>query len=132
MMVADVDTCLAKNVHTFTFLKYQNWVLAKKEKGIGIEFLNWVLCAFCWQNSKSFVFEDAKHEPNGKPLDFQLHLIESSSLLVNFFPFFLFRSMVKEGIPHSLRPYVWLRLAGAMQKKNLSEVTYKQVNFAPI
>ena len=35
--------------------------------------------------------------------------------------------MVKEGIPHSLRPYVWLRLAGAMQKKTSSEVTYKQV-----
>ena len=35
--------------------------------------------------------------------------------------------MVKDGIPHSLRPYVWLRLAGAMLKKNTSEVTYKQV-----
>ena len=35
--------------------------------------------------------------------------------------------MVKEGIPHSLRPYVWLRLAGAMQKKTSSEITYKQV-----
>ena len=41
--------------------------------------------------------------------------------------FLLFRSMVKDGIPHSLRPYVWLRLAGAMLKKNTSEVTYKQV-----
>ena len=37
--------------------------------------------------------------------------------------------MVKEGIPHSLRPYVWLRLAGAMQKKTSSEITYKQVHF---
>ena len=37
------------------------------------------------------------------------------------------RSMVKEGIPHSLRPYVWLRLAGAMQKKTSSEIAYKQI-----
>jgi hypothetical protein len=39
-----------------------------------------------------------------------------------------FRSMVREGIPHSLRPYIWLRLAGAMQKKTSSEIAYKQVN----
>lgn len=37
--------------------------------------------------------------------------------------------MVREGIPHSLRPYVWLRLAGAMQKKTSSEVYYRQVRF---
>ena len=37
------------------------------------------------------------------------------------------RSMVREGIPHSLRPYVWLRLAGAMQKKTSSEIAYKQI-----
>ena len=35
--------------------------------------------------------------------------------------------MVYEGIPHSLRPYIWMRLGGAMNKRAQSEVTYKQI-----
>jgi len=35
--------------------------------------------------------------------------------------------MVREGIPHSLRPYVWMRLTGAIQKKASSELSYKQI-----
>ena len=35
--------------------------------------------------------------------------------------------MVREGIPHSLRPYVWMRLTGALQKKAASEMSYKQI-----
>ena len=37
------------------------------------------------------------------------------------------RSMVREGIPHSLRPYIWMRLAGAMTKRANSEVSYRQI-----
>lgn len=37
------------------------------------------------------------------------------------------REMVYEGIPHSLRPYIWMRLAGAISKRTSSEVTYKQI-----
>lgn len=37
------------------------------------------------------------------------------------------RTMVRQGIPHSLRPQIWLRLSGAMQKKNNSDITYKEV-----
>ncbi len=42
----------------------------------------------------------------------------------------LVRKMLKKltaGIPHSLRPYVWMRLTGALQKKAASELTYKQI-----
>ena len=35
--------------------------------------------------------------------------------------------MVFEGIPHSLRPYIWMRLCGAMSKRAQSEVSYKQI-----
>ena len=35
--------------------------------------------------------------------------------------------MVREGIPHSLRPYIWMRLAGAMTKRANSEVSYRQI-----
>ena len=35
--------------------------------------------------------------------------------------------MVYDGIPHSLRPYIWMRLAGAMSKRASSEVSYKQI-----
>ena len=35
--------------------------------------------------------------------------------------------MVQEGIPHSLRPYIWMRLAGAMTKRANSEVSYRQI-----
>ena len=48
-------------------------------------------------------------------------------LSVKFIIFFPFRTMVYEGIPHSLRPYIWMRLGGAMNKRAQSEVTYKQI-----
>ena len=35
--------------------------------------------------------------------------------------------MVRDGIPHSLRPYVWMRLRGALQKRASSEMSYKQI-----
>ena len=35
------------------------------------------------------------------------------------------RHLVREGIPHSLRPNIWMRLSGAQQKKENSETTYK-------
>jgi hypothetical protein len=37
------------------------------------------------------------------------------------------RLLVLDGIPHAMRPHVWLRLAGANRKKAESEVTYKQI-----
>ncbi|KAJ1525754.1 hypothetical protein ONE63_008960 [Megalurothrips usitatus] len=37
------------------------------------------------------------------------------------------RSMVRAGIPHSLRSQVWMRLSGALQKKISSEVSYKDI-----
>lgn len=37
------------------------------------------------------------------------------------------RNMVREGIPHSLRPQMWMRLSGALQKKLNSEISYKDV-----
>lgn len=37
------------------------------------------------------------------------------------------RSMVRKGIPHSLRPAVWMRLCGALQKKNKSDTTYHEI-----
>nr|CAD7426265.1 unnamed protein product [Timema monikensis] len=37
------------------------------------------------------------------------------------------RSMVHAGIPHSLRPQMWLRLSGALQKKLSSEMSYKDI-----
>lgn len=35
--------------------------------------------------------------------------------------------MVQQGIPHSLRPQIWLRMSGALQKKITSETTYKDI-----
>lgn len=35
--------------------------------------------------------------------------------------------MVQQGIPHSLRPQLWMRLSGAMQKKHSSDLSYKDV-----
>ncbi|XP_049786672.1 small G protein signaling modulator 3 homolog [Schistocerca cancellata] len=37
------------------------------------------------------------------------------------------RSMVLAGIPHSLRPQMWMRLSGALQKKMSSEMSYKDI-----
>lgn len=37
------------------------------------------------------------------------------------------RAMVQNGIPHSLRPQLWLRLSGALQKKQQSELSYKEI-----
>ncbi|KAJ9578238.1 hypothetical protein L9F63_005537 [Diploptera punctata] len=37
------------------------------------------------------------------------------------------RSMVHAGIPHSLRPQMWMRLSGALQKKLSSEMSYKDI-----
>lgn len=37
------------------------------------------------------------------------------------------RSMVRRGIPHSLRPAVWMRLCGALQKKNKADTTYDEI-----
>lgn len=35
--------------------------------------------------------------------------------------------MVQQGIPHSLRPQIWLRMSGALRKKITSETTYKDI-----
>ncbi|GFR68912.1 LOW QUALITY PROTEIN: small G protein signaling modulator 3-like protein [Elysia marginata] len=37
------------------------------------------------------------------------------------------RGMVKQGIPHSLRGQMWLRLSGALDKKQKSDLSYKDV-----
>uniref|UniRef100_A0A6I8S8Y2 Small G protein signaling modulator 3 n=1 Tax=Xenopus tropicalis TaxID=8364 RepID=A0A6I8S8Y2_XENTR len=37
------------------------------------------------------------------------------------------RSLVLAGIPHSMRPQLWMRLSGALQKKQNSEMTYKDI-----
>ncbi|XP_012284092.1 small G protein signaling modulator 3 homolog [Orussus abietinus] len=37
------------------------------------------------------------------------------------------REMVRQGIPHSLRPQIWLRMSGALEKKTASELTYKDI-----
>lgn len=37
------------------------------------------------------------------------------------------RNMVRAGIPHSLRPQMWMRLSGALQKRIRSEMTYKDI-----
>ncbi|XP_013385026.1 small G protein signaling modulator 3 isoform X1 [Lingula anatina] len=38
-----------------------------------------------------------------------------------------FRGMIKQGIPHSLRPQIWLRLTGALDKKQNSDTCYKDI-----
>uniref|UniRef100_A0A8C2Z6C4 RUN and TBC1 domain-containing protein 3 n=1 Tax=Cyclopterus lumpus TaxID=8103 RepID=A0A8C2Z6C4_CYCLU len=37
------------------------------------------------------------------------------------------RSLVLGGIPHSMRPQLWMRLAGALQKKRTSEISYREI-----
>ncbi|KAM8930676.1 small G protein signaling modulator 3 [Pelodytes ibericus] len=37
------------------------------------------------------------------------------------------RSLVLAGIPHSMRPQLWMRLSGALQKKRNSEMTYREI-----
>lgn len=37
------------------------------------------------------------------------------------------RNMVREGIPHSLRAQMWMRLSGALAKKQKSETSYQDV-----
>ncbi|XP_075429843.1 small G protein signaling modulator 3 isoform X2 [Ascaphus truei] len=37
------------------------------------------------------------------------------------------RSLVLAGIPHSMRPQLWMRLSGALQKKRNSEMTYRDI-----
>lgn len=37
------------------------------------------------------------------------------------------RQMVREGIAHSLRPQLWMRLSGALQKKLKSETSYRDI-----
>uniref|UniRef100_G3SNC1 RUN and TBC1 domain-containing protein 3 n=1 Tax=Loxodonta africana TaxID=9785 RepID=G3SNC1_LOXAF len=36
------------------------------------------------------------------------------------------RSLVLAGIPHSMRPQLWMRLSGALQKKHNSELSYRE------
>uniref|UniRef100_W5MZQ6 RUN and TBC1 domain-containing protein 3 n=1 Tax=Lepisosteus oculatus TaxID=7918 RepID=W5MZQ6_LEPOC len=37
------------------------------------------------------------------------------------------RALVLAGIPHSMRPQLWMRLSGALQKKRTSEITYREI-----
>ncbi|XP_041363349.1 small G protein signaling modulator 3-like isoform X2 [Gigantopelta aegis] len=37
------------------------------------------------------------------------------------------RAMIQQGIPHSLRPQIWMRLSGALDKKLKSDLSYKDV-----
>ncbi|XP_046818456.1 small G protein signaling modulator 3 homolog isoform X1 [Vespa velutina] len=37
------------------------------------------------------------------------------------------RDMVRRGIPHSLRPQIWMQMSGALQKKHTSEMMYKDI-----
>ncbi|XP_068257400.1 small G protein signaling modulator 3 isoform X2 [Nyctibius grandis] len=37
------------------------------------------------------------------------------------------RSLVLAGIPHSMRPQLWMRLSGALQKKRNSEMSYRDI-----
>ena len=37
------------------------------------------------------------------------------------------RQMVRQGIPHSMRPQLWMRLSGALEKKKNSDLTYKDI-----
>lgn len=36
-------------------------------------------------------------------------------------------NMIRSGIPHSLRPQIWMRLSGALEKKMNSDVSYKEI-----
>ena len=35
--------------------------------------------------------------------------------------------MISQGIPHSLRPQIWMRISGALKKKISSEISYKDI-----
>ncbi|XP_066590271.1 small G protein signaling modulator 3 homolog [Prorops nasuta] len=37
------------------------------------------------------------------------------------------REMVKRGISHSLRPQIWMRMSGALEKKTTSEIVYNEI-----
>uniref|UniRef100_A0A8C1JGF4 Small G protein signaling modulator 3 n=1 Tax=Cyprinus carpio TaxID=7962 RepID=A0A8C1JGF4_CYPCA len=37
------------------------------------------------------------------------------------------RTLVLGGIPHSMRPQLWMRLSGALQKKRTSDICYKEI-----
>nr|XP_020029741.1 small G protein signaling modulator 3 isoform X2 [Castor canadensis] len=37
------------------------------------------------------------------------------------------RSLVLAGIPHGMRPQLWMRLSGALQKKKSSELSYREI-----
>ncbi|XP_076366122.1 small G protein signaling modulator 3 homolog isoform X2 [Tachypleus tridentatus] len=37
------------------------------------------------------------------------------------------KNMIRQGIPHSLRPQLWLRLSGGLQKRLTSDLTYKDI-----
>ncbi|KAH0616861.1 hypothetical protein JD844_028289 [Phrynosoma platyrhinos] len=37
------------------------------------------------------------------------------------------RSLVLAGIPHSMRPQLWMRISGALQKKRNSEMSYREI-----
>ena len=37
------------------------------------------------------------------------------------------RGMVRAGIPHSLRTHLWMRLSGALEKKQKAETSYKEI-----
>ena len=37
------------------------------------------------------------------------------------------RAMVRAGIPHSLRAQLWMRVSGALEKKQQSDTTYKDI-----
>ncbi|XP_068209056.1 small G protein signaling modulator 3 homolog [Palaemon carinicauda] len=37
------------------------------------------------------------------------------------------RGMVRAGVPHSLRPQLWMRLSGALQKQQQSDISYREV-----
>lgn len=37
------------------------------------------------------------------------------------------KNLVRAGIPHSLRPQMWMRMSGALQKKINSETSYKEI-----
>ena len=35
--------------------------------------------------------------------------------------------MIRNGIPHSMRSHVWMRVSGALEKRNKSPTTYKDI-----
>lgn len=37
------------------------------------------------------------------------------------------KAMIRQGIPHSIRPQIWMRISGALEKKLKSETNYKMI-----